>query len=147
LPETPESAERPRLTERQVVAEGGWHPRYARVLAIATDGDYGFALVDGNGDGAELEEELWEWHDGRWDGRSSSGGGGLDWLEPLRVWWPYRDPDVCVAFGRAPRRESVTLRFARDRRQVPVSADGVWAFVLAQPGLHAGGDPVLADER
>jgi hypothetical protein len=35
--------------------------RYAHVLAVASDGDYGFALVGGNGDGAELEAETWIW--------------------------------------------------------------------------------------
>ena len=135
--------ERPRLTDQQVIVQGGWHPRYARVLAIATDGDHGFALVDGNGDGAELEEELWEWNDGHWAGRVSAGGGGLDWLAPLRVWWPYAD--VCFAWGRAPGRQSVTLTVARERHQVQVGADGVWAFVMAQPGLQADGEPVLTD--
>jgi hypothetical protein len=43
----------PSLTEEEVLAHGGWHPRYARVLAVASDGDYGdygdygFAVVDG----------------------------------------------------------------------------------------------------
>jgi hypothetical protein len=42
------------LSEEDVIACGGWHRGYARVLAVASDGDYGFAVVDGNGDGAEL---------------------------------------------------------------------------------------------
>jgi len=50
----------PALTGDEVLAHGGWHPRYARVLAIASDGGYGFAVVDGNGDGAELEAETGE---------------------------------------------------------------------------------------
>jgi hypothetical protein len=52
----------PSLTEEEVLAHGGWHPRYARVLAVAGDGDYGdygFAVVDGNGDGADLDAEMW----------------------------------------------------------------------------------------
>lgn len=55
----------PGLSHYEVLALGGWHRDYARVLITASDGDYGFALVDGNGDGAELEEELWRWEDGR----------------------------------------------------------------------------------
>ena len=50
----------PGLSCRDVRASGGWHPRYARGLITASAGDYGFALVDGNGGGAELEEELWQ---------------------------------------------------------------------------------------
>ena len=57
----------PGLSEEDVLGHGGWHPRYARVLAITSGGDYSFAVVDGNGDGAELEAEMWEW--------SSRGGG------------------------------------------------------------------------
>jgi hypothetical protein len=54
----------PALTPEEVIARGSWDPRYARVLAIASDQDYGFALVDGNGDGAELEAEAWTWDGG-----------------------------------------------------------------------------------
>jgi hypothetical protein len=50
----------------EVVARGGWHPRYARVIAVASAGDHGFALVDGNDDGSELEAEHWLWHEGSW---------------------------------------------------------------------------------
>jgi hypothetical protein len=72
------ASERPRLTEEHIIAEGGWHPRYARTVAIATDGDHGLALVDGNGNGAELENEIWLFSDGEWVGGSSSGAGPLD---------------------------------------------------------------------
>jgi hypothetical protein len=34
------------------------------VIAVASAGDYGFALVDGNGDGSELEAEHWLWQKG-----------------------------------------------------------------------------------
>jgi hypothetical protein len=34
------------------------------VIAVASAGDYGFALVDGNGDGSELEAEHWLWQEG-----------------------------------------------------------------------------------
>jgi hypothetical protein len=73
----------PGLSHQEVLALGGWHRGYARVLITVSDGDYGFALVDGNGDGAELEEELWRWEDGRWDGAGSWGAGPLDRLGPL----------------------------------------------------------------
>jgi hypothetical protein len=69
-----ESAAWPRLTEKRVIAQGGWHPRYARAVAIATDSDFGLALVDGKGDGAELADEIWMLADGgqpRGRGRSS----------------------------------------------------------------------------
>jgi hypothetical protein len=56
----------PGLIAQEVLARGGWHPRYARVLAVVSDGDYGFAVVDGNGDGAELDTEIWRWNGAGW---------------------------------------------------------------------------------
>ncbi len=37
----------------------------------------------GNGDGAELEAEVWKWDGGKWDGAGSSGAGPLDQLGPV----------------------------------------------------------------
>jgi hypothetical protein len=37
------------LSEQDVLAKGGWHPRYARVLALASDGDYGLVAAAGGG--------------------------------------------------------------------------------------------------
>ena len=54
---SPKAHDHSGLTEQDVTAGGGWHPCYARVLATASDGDYGFAVVEGNGDGAEFEAE------------------------------------------------------------------------------------------
>jgi hypothetical protein len=119
--------EHPGLTEAEVLAQGGWHPRYARVLALASDGDYGFALVDGNGDGAELEAELWCWDDGGWAGAGSSGAGPLRTLESVRA-ADHRD-DAYYAYGRAPGRESITLSLDGQQHRVPVGRHGVWAFV------------------
>jgi len=43
------------LSPDVVIRYGGWDPRYARVLLIEHDDDQALILVDGNGDGAELE--------------------------------------------------------------------------------------------
>jgi len=91
----------PALTPAEVIAGGGWHPRYARVLATASDGDYGFALVDGNGDGAELEAEAWMWDHGNWAGAGSSGAGPLGSLGPVRTGGHIGN--ACFAYGSAPR--------------------------------------------
>jgi hypothetical protein len=123
----------PGLSAREVLSLGGWHPRYARVLITASDGDYGFALVDGNGDGAELEEELWAWEDGRWCGGSSSGAGPLDDLGPLVAGGHVGD--AFFAYGRVPGRESVTVEFEYRRYEVPAPL-GIWGFIkiAADPG-------------
>jgi hypothetical protein len=118
--------EHPSLSEEDVIARGGWHRRYARVLAVASDGDYGFAVVDGNGDGAELEAETWMWDGGNWAAAGSSGAGPLDHLGPMQsggqggTFW---------AYGRAPVGRSVTINFGGELHRIPVSRYGVWAFI------------------
>jgi hypothetical protein len=115
------------LTEEDVIAGGGWHRGYARVLAVASDADYGFAVVDGNGDGAELEAETWKWDSGNWVGASSSGAGPLDHLGPLQPGGQIGD--AYFAYGRAPGRPEITITFDGHPHQVPVSSYGVWAFI------------------
>jgi hypothetical protein len=135
------SPEHPPLTERDVLARGGWHPRYARVLAVASDGDYGFALTDGNGDGAELEAETWRWDGGAWEDHGSSGAGPLDHLGPV-VAGGFID-DACYAFGAAPGRRSVTVEFDGRDHEVQVSRYGAWAFIKVRTDPRARGLPVL----
>jgi hypothetical protein len=131
----------PGLSHRDVLASGGWHPRYVRVLVTASDGDYGFALVDGNGDGAELEEEQWQWEDapggdGRWEGGSTSGAGPLGYLPPLVARGSVGP--AYFAYGRVPGRESLTVEFDGRRYEIPVSQLGVWGFIGEAAGPHPG---------
>ncbi|HSS89403.1 MAG TPA: hypothetical protein VLL69_08800 [Streptosporangiaceae bacterium] len=123
----PMSADHRGLTEEDVIAGGGWHRGYARVLAVASDADYGFAVVDGNGDGAELEAETWKWDSGNWVGASSSGAGPLDHLGPLQAGGQIGD--AYFAYGRAPGRQEITISFDGHPHPVPVSPHGVWAFI------------------
>ena len=129
----------PALTPAEVIAGGGWHPRYTRVLATASDGDYGFALVDGNGDGAELEAEAWMWDHGNWAGAGSSGAGPLGSLGPVRTGGHIGN--ACFAYGSAPGRQSITIDFDGRHHQVPVSHYGVWAFVKIRTDPHGHGFP------
>lgn len=131
----------PALTAHHVLAHGGWHPRYARVLAVASDGDYGFALVDGNGDGAELEAETWIWDDGAWNGAGSSGAGALSTLEALRA--ADHADDACYAYGSAPGHHSITITAEGHHYEVPVSQHGVWAFVKIRTSPHSRELPSL----
>jgi hypothetical protein len=129
----------PALSAEEVLARGGWHPRYARVLAVTSDGDYGFALIDGNGDGAELESEMWAWDNGTWEGRGSSGAGALDGVGPVQTGGQIGD--ACFAYGRAPRRRSITISFDDRRQEIPVSRDGIWAFIKIRANPHGHGFP------
>lgn len=58
------------LSADAVIMVGGWDPRYARVLLIEHEENNALVLVDGNGDGAELELEYWhrDHGDGLWRG-------------------------------------------------------------------------------
>lgn len=132
----------PGLSPQEVLSLGGWHPGYARVLIAASDGDYGFALVDGNGDGAELEEELWMWEDGHWDGASSSGAGPLDHLGRLVA--GERVGDAFFAYGSAPGCDVVTIQFEHHRYEVPVTPLGVWGFIKVAADPRRCGLPGLA---
>jgi hypothetical protein len=131
----------PALTAEEVLARGGWHPRYARVLAIASDGDYGFAVVDGNGDGAELETEMWKWDSGTWDGAGSSGAGPLGNLGPMRTGGHI--DNAYLAYGRTPGHQSITISFDGRLHDVPVSRHGVWAFIKVRTNPHGHGFPSL----
>jgi hypothetical protein len=89
------------LTEELIIASGGWHPRYARVLLIQQIGDQAIVLVDGNGDGAEVESERWSRTSrggpaaaAAGSGRSGSGRCG-----------PGDGPEVPLSPSAAPRRE------------------------------------------
>jgi hypothetical protein len=132
------------LTAAEVIAKGGWHRGYARVIVLASDDDYGFALVDGNGDGSELEAECWAWRDGGWQGSASSGAGRLEDVGPIRTGGRIGD-DAWFAYGSAPGRETVTITFGGGLRPVPVGAHGIWAFIAVRPGRPGGDAPALAD--
>ncbi len=131
----------PALTAQDVLAHGGWHPRYVRVLALASDGDYGFALVDGNGDGAELEAEIWLWDGNTWTGGGSSGAGPLTTLRPLQA--ANHADSACYAFGSAPRRPSIAISLDGHRYDIPVGQYGVWAFVKIRTDPHSRELPSL----
>lgn len=113
------------LTDDVIISLGGWDPRYARVVMIAVDGDVGIALVDGNGDGAELEMEYWAKKDGTWEGASTSGQGSLDSLSTSR--WD-AGPMVC-AVGRAVPGAIVRIGYDGAVHECQANQFGVWAFI------------------
>jgi hypothetical protein len=130
------------LRAADVVAQGGWHPGYVRVLAVASDGDHAFALVDGNGDGAELEAEAWLWDSGQWTPGSSSGAGPLDGVGPVATGG--EAGEARYAYGRTQGREAVVVSFERRRYEVPVGPHGVWAFVKVAADPASCAVPTLA---
>ena len=113
------------LTDDLVIGAGGWHPAYARVILIVADEDVAFVLVDGNGDGSELEMEYWHRDRDRWIGGVSSGYGPLDGLST--VTWD-AGPMVC-AVGRCAPGKAVVISYDRYMYQCPANQFGIWGFV------------------
>lgn len=111
------------LTEDSAIRAGGWDPRYAVVLAVTTHDDVAAALVDPNGEGADidLDEYLWSPDDG-WICVASHGGGesGLTW-----------SPSMVTAFGRISPGGLVHLEYLGARRNVTANQQGWWLFVAA----------------
>lgn len=64
------------LDAETVLEVGGWDTRFAVVRAVRTLGDAAAAVVDANGDGADINLEHFRRSDGRWTLSSSSGGAG-----------------------------------------------------------------------
>jgi hypothetical protein len=116
--------DRTHLTDALVLESGGWHSAYARVLLTVADENVGFVLVDGNGDGAELEMEYWCRGDNGWEAGSSTGEGPLDDLETKR----WDAGDMVCAVGRGVPGESMLLRYDEADCECPVNQFGLWAL-------------------
>jgi hypothetical protein len=140
MAEIPPMAPRTALTAQLVISAGGWHPRFTRVLLIEQDNGFGLVVVDGNGDGAELELEYWQ-HDeaGRWQGGSTSGHGPLDDLRTAS--WS-AGPFVC-AIGRAGPQQAVQIRYGGQAHRRVASELGVWGFIHAADSADPGELPAL----
>ncbi|WP_157183167.1 hypothetical protein [Sciscionella marina] len=128
------------LTPEMVIDLGDWDVRYARVLAIATDHGTGLAVVDSNGDEANIDAEHY-WHDrtGGWEARASAGPVSTGEIGVSACGeGGHADPDsdgylgyVRWACGRAlhPGRHVVTVT-AWDRDiAVAAGQGGWWAWV------------------
>ncbi len=117
------------LSGEAVVRAGGWHPKYARALLVEQDGDLALVLIDGNGDGAELEVEYWERDaDGLWRGGSSSGHGQLDSLPDAQSW--NAGPFV-AALGRAKPGAQVSVGYGGHVYRRHANEHGIWGFLHA----------------
>lgn len=64
------------LDAQTVFDVGGWDARYAVVRAVRTLGERSAAVIDSNGDDADINLEHFRWSAGHWQLCSSSGGAG-----------------------------------------------------------------------
>ena len=128
-----------KLTDDLVIEAGGWTPAYARVLLIETHRDVAIALVDGNGDGAELEMEYWFRGDHGWTAGQTSGHGALDNVST--VTWD-AGPMVC-AMGRGEPGDVVLIRFGDQLHERLPNEFGIWGFVHKTEKWFTGHVPEL----
>lgn len=117
-----------RLSEEIVRMEGGgWNWNFARVVLIEQCDRHAVVLVDGNGDGTELELEYWSHGEtGRWTCLSSAGHGALSSLERADTW---TTGTHVVALGRAVPGVNVRLSYRGDTHTRQANDFGVWGFI------------------
>jgi len=110
-----------------IILTGGWHPRYARVLLVEHDGDRALVLVDGNGDGAELELEYWlRDAEGVWQGGSTSGHGALEYMTAAQSW---NAGDFVVALGRTHPGAEISIQYDGAAYRRRANEFGLWGFI------------------
>jgi hypothetical protein len=98
-------------------------------------------LVDGNGDGAELELEYRHRDiDGFWRGGSTSGHGSLDTLPRAQSW---NAGEFVAALGRVDPGATVSLEYGGHVYHCRASESGVWAFIHAANSARSGDLPAV----
>jgi hypothetical protein len=128
-----------RLTEERVITQGGWHPRYARVLLIQEVGEEAIVLVDGNGDGADVEREQWFLTDEGWAAGPSGGVGAFD-RRPLWTWGSIGAASYVI--GCAEPGASVGVEWLDSAQRATANELGVWVCVFpGQPAQRPTGVP------
>ena len=109
------------LDPSEVLRLGGWDARYAVVLATATRGGVAAALVDTNGDGADVNLDQYEHGaDGRWLEVNSGNCGETG---------SFSTGLMALAWGRVDPRATVRVEYRATRYTVEASDDGWWTFV------------------
>lgn len=109
----------------RVIEAGGWNPRYARVVGLASWDCYAIAVVDGDGSGRELDIEQWMFNGTCWIGGTSSGAGSLDAFPSFTsAGW---ENHYVFAVGKAEPNSTIFLRQGDAVVTVAASRYGIWA--------------------
>lgn len=104
-----------------VLRAGGWDPRYAVTLAVASHDGVGAALIDTNGDDVDVDLDMYERDfTGVWREGASSGVGNVG---------AFLSGNAAVAWGRAAPGLVVDIQYSGQRYQVVTAETGWWLFV------------------
>lgn len=115
------------LDEQDAITLGGWDARYAVVLAVATRGPVAAAIVDTNGDDADVDLDVYSLgHDGAWVAGSSGNGG---------VGGGSSDSEIATISGWAAPGSTVTVEHGGTRYDVVTAPTGCWLFVAPSDGV------------
>jgi hypothetical protein len=116
------------LDARSAISGGGWDPRHAVTPAVAESGEVAAALVDTNGDGADVDLDVYE-RDPRGEWREVTSGNvavpGFARTGPVDATWGVGEPGTAVR-----------VRHLGAVREVVVSPVGCWLVVT--PRSDAG---------
>jgi hypothetical protein len=109
------------LDAESAISAGGWDARYAVTLAVAMRGDIAAALIDTNGDGADIDLDEYErGADGHWQ-ESISGNvdeRGAHWSSRIASTWGQADPGA-----------PVEIEYLGHSHSVVGSRSGWWLFI------------------
>lgn len=113
-----------RIVDAQsVVRPGGWNSRFAVALAVTTHESIAAALIDTNGDEADIDLDEYECDDGgNWHEISSASAG------EQRTSW---SPRMAATWGRATPGQTVEISYLGNRYRVIASETGWWLFIAA----------------
>jgi hypothetical protein len=109
------------LNAATAVSAGGWDPRFAVTLAVVSHASMAAALIDSNGDEADIDLDQYErGADGYWHETVSGnvGDAGTSWT-----------PQIAATWGRADPGAQVDVEYLGHRHSAVASASGWWLFI------------------
>jgi hypothetical protein len=112
---------------RPVTRPRAFHQQWSDWRRYRQAGDSALVLVDGNGDGAELELEYWHRDtDGTWEGGATSGHGALTWLPSSDAW---STGELVCALGRGDPASLVSISYGGTTYSRQTNEFGLWGFL------------------
>jgi hypothetical protein len=109
------------LDAQSAIGAGGWDSRFAVALAVMAHDDIAAALIDTNGDEADIDLDEYERDvDGNWHeiGSGSAGDRGASW-----------SPRIAATWGRAAPGETIEIDYHGNRHSITASETGWWLFI------------------